>query len=126
MSTHIFTVWHYNADSLPQQPENNELPHKKPSVMAISGQNHGGVGKLGLVIRRRTEPGQGLLVPRYTVILVSHKVYSNPEMSLKSKGWSSLSGPLLELRNVPIAVELANHRTILAFGKGIIIAVPRP
>ena len=24
-------------------------------------------------------------------------VYSNPEMSLKSKGWSSLSGPLLKL-----------------------------
>ena len=48
MPTHIDTVWHYNADSLLQQPENNELPHQKPSVMAISGQNHGDVGKDGL------------------------------------------------------------------------------
>ena len=48
MSTYIYTVWHYNTDSPHRQPENNELPHKKPSVMAISGQNHGGVGKLGI------------------------------------------------------------------------------
>ena len=56
MSTYIYTVWHYNTDSPHRQPENNELPHKKPSVMAISGQNHGGVGKLGLVFREDYTP----------------------------------------------------------------------
>ena len=110
MSTHIVTVWHYNADSLLQQPENNELPHKKPSVMAISGQNHGVVGKDGIAI---------FLVLFALVIRddggeVAGSVEVDIAVHLLAIELSKISGVLL--RNVPIAVELANHRTILCLG----------